>query len=117
MSDMIVGVLVPEHTPGIAAKVQGRPDLSRSAVGRISYRVGKGMPVKDAIALETPETNSRGGMLNFRADRSDIDENDGNRSFIVRKGLALMMGMTEKQAEVWAELPIGRPKKDKDNSA
>ena len=114
MAIMTVGARVPARIPGIAAKVVGRPELSRSAVGRIAYRVGKGMLVDDAIKIESSETNDKGGMLNFRVDRSEVDADDENRAFIIRKGLGLMMGMDSEQAETWAGLmKPGRPRKVK----
>lgn len=114
VSVMIVSATIPPRIPGIAAKVSGHPELSRSAVGRVAYRVAKGMDINDAIALETPETKDHGGRFNFQMDRSEIDGDDANRSLIIRKGLALMMGLDDEAAEVWAGLmKPGRPRKDK----
>jgi hypothetical protein len=108
-----LGAIVPEHAPAVAAKVQGVPGLSRAAIGRMAYRVAKGMTVADALKLEQHETSGRGGTLTFQVPDSEADHGETGLARLVRKGLGILMGMTEAQAEMWAEttVTIGRPRK------
>ena len=109
-----VGTTVPEHAPAVAAKVQGRADLTRAAIGRIAYRVGKGMPINEAISREDREMSGRGGALIFRDIYNEVDVNDVDRATIIRYGLGRLMGLDHDQAQFWAttSVTIGRPRKN-----
>jgi hypothetical protein len=108
-----LGAIVPEHAPAVAAKARGMPGLSRAAIGRTAYRIAKGMTVADALRLEQREINGRGGTLTFQIPDNEADHGDVSLARLVRKGLGILMGMSEAQAEMWAEtsVTIGRPRK------
>lgn len=110
-----IGATIPEHTPAIAAKLLGIPQLSRAAVGRIAYRVAKGMSPEEASRMESRITG-HGNILNFRIADTEVDSQERNHSRIVRLGLGLIMGMSPEEAEVWADNlnKGGRPRKDVD---
>jgi hypothetical protein len=116
-----VGTLVPQHTPSIAAKLLGRPDLSRAAIGRIALRVYKGADPFGALQQETrehKEISGHSGVLNFQASDELADVGEGvNRAQAIRAGLGMIMGMSPEEAQSWAKLPrTGRPPKDRSSS-
>jgi hypothetical protein len=120
MGDTIT-VTIPPHSLSIAAAKLGLPsNTSKSAILRIALALGKGMSREEALSYAMPRVPRvprvpRASnldipvqkLVSFDAPAELISGSGKNRSFLVRTGLGLAVGMNRKEAEAWARMPRG----------
>ena len=112
-----VGTTIDPVFVPIAAATLGIRNASTSGVIRAALALFHGQSTDEAVKHAMPENQrfkaNDGPSTVFAQVPDELAENCGdNKSYAVRVGLGIAMGMTREQAERWAQVKIGRPKKE-----
>jgi hypothetical protein len=103
---------VPEHSLPIAATFLGIRGSSRAGIIRTALALFQGKTPAEAISYADGgrDVNTHGLVGAMVPD--ELVPTDVNKSWAVRVGLGMAAGLSREQAESWARMDRGRPRKE-----